>query len=931
MLSNLKAISIFRFAFFYFIFNFISAACSAQSLGDPIVSITFGAGTNKFGGSLPADQGETSYTYYENTNPNSQRPTFPLDGEYTITNTSSSVPNDVWVTTTDHTGDPGGYFMLVNAANTPGIFFTRTVTALCPGTKYQFGAFVKNMFSNGRGSLPNVTFQIETQTGTILGTYTTGNIAPNDTWNEYNTTFTTPANTGNIILKMINNGPGGYGNDLGIDDITFRPYGDPVQVVFDQSSVTQLCAGAPQTVVIKTTTNLMPGYAQKIQQQVNGVWTDMVTTVNGTQYSFTSPSLAGVYNYRVVSGLASNIANSQCVVASNKLVLTVLPQPVPAFTSPANACQNGVVAFQDNSSPNGAAIKAWLWNFGDGQTSTQQNPTHAYNLAGDYTVTLTVSNGNSCTSAPASKNIHINPLPVAAFTFANPACAAKPVLFTDNSIIPTGTTVTSRVWGMNGVTVNRPDNQPFSYTFSTAGTYAIQLTITLSTGCTSSIVRPVTVNALPVIDFDTPPTCISDNTVFTSHVTNPVSGAISYLWNFGDNSPASSAPNPAHKYQSTGNYTITLTVTNASGCSETLSKPFTVNGATPVADFTVLNKSTLCSSAEVVFQNKSDMAPGVFGSVTRIELYYDYDNNPTLAEVDNSPTPGKLYKHIYPEFHSGTKSYTIRMLAYSGGICVSQEKKDVITLLATPLVVFAPPAPVCASDGAIQLNAYDNSNSGIAGKGTYSGPGVSATGLFDPSKTGLGQYDVTYTYTFSATGCSNSISRKIIVNPIPTVEVLPSVTVLEGGQVVLNVKATGNGLTYAWSPATGLSDATVANPTVTGTADITYHLTVTNNTSCTTSADVIVTILKAPVVPNTFTPNGDGINDTWTVKYLESYPGCTVNIFNRYGQKVFTSTGYPVPWDGRDKNGNLPTGVYYYIIDPKNGRKPIAGYVTIIK
>lgn len=927
MLSNFKKTGVFRIAFFAFIFFLTGTTCFSQSLGDAIVNITFGSGTSRFAGPLPADSGSTTYNYFSNNNPGA----FPNDGQYTIVNTSAGMLSALWVVTTDHTGNPGGYFMLVNAANAPGLFYTRKVDALCAGTKYQFGAFVKNMFNNGGGNPPNVTFQIETEAGQPLTPpYSTGNIAANDVWNQYNMEFVTPANTGTIVLKMINNGPGGYGNDLAIDDITFRPYGDPVQVVFDQSTSTQICAGVPQTVKIKSTTPPAQGYEQKIQQKVNGAWTNMTATVNGTQYSFTSPSVAGTYSYRVVSGLAANIGNSQCVVASNELVLTILPQPTPAFNAPANACLNDPVTFLDNSAPNGAAITSWLWDFGDGQTSDQQSPSHAYASTGDHTVTLTVTNGNGCNSAPATKSIHINALPVANFTVSAPACATKPVIFTDVSVIPAGTTVTSRVWDIDGVIANRPDEQLFAHTFAAAGAHNVKLTVTLSTGCTSTEIRQITINPLPVVDFDTPPACISDNTIFTNRTTIADNSPLTYQWDFGDHTPISTAQNPLHKYQRADDYKITLTVTSVYGCMETLTKDFRVNGATPVADFTVLNKNSLCSNNEVVIENKSRMDVGVFGDVTRIELFYDYGNDP-LPETDNNPTPGKLYRHTYPEIHSGTKTYTVRMLAYSGGVCVSQEKTEVITLLATPLVAFTQPVPVCANNGPIQLDGHNESNSGIAGLGTYSGTGVSQEGLFDPAISGSGKFVIQYTYTFSGTGCSNTISREITVNPVPTVEAPAGVTVLEGGNVVISAKATGSGLIYAWFPATGLNDATIINPTVTGIGDIIYRLTVTNDEGCRQFADVRVTVLKTPLMPNAFTPNGDGINDTWEIKYLDSYPGCTVNIFNRYGHKVFTSIGYPAPWDGRDKNSNLAAGVYYYIIDPKNGRKAMSGYITVIR
>lgn len=923
MRSNFKKNSVFRIAFFAFIFCLFCTSGFSQSLGDPIVNITFGSGTNRFAGPLPADSGSTTYTYFS-----SGGQGFPQDGQYTIVNTSAGMLSNLWVVTTDHTGNSGGYFMLVNAANAPGLFYTRKVDALCAGTKYQFGAFVKNMFNTGGGNPPNVTFQIETEAGQILQTYNTGNIAVNNFWNPYNMEFTTPANTGTIVLKMINNGPGGFGNDLAIDDITFRPYGDPVQVVFDQSTSTQVCAGAPQTVTMKITTTSAAGYSQKIQQKVNGVWTDLVATVNGSQYSFTSPSVVGNYNYRVVSGLSSNIGNSQCVVASNELVLSVLPQPAPAIAAPADACQNDVVMFKDNSDPNSGSIVSWSWDFGDGTPiQTTQNPSHIFASPGDYPVTLSATNPNGCKSQ-VTKSIHINELPVADFNWSNTVCATRPATLIDATTTPTGTTVTSRVWNIDGVTVTRPDDQPFPHTFATAGTYAVKLTITLSTNCTSEITRQITVNPFPVIAFDTPPTCISDNnTVFTNHTTIADNSALTYQWDFGDGTPIQTAQNPVHKYQSTGDFKITLTVTSAYNCSETLIKNFRVNGATPVANFTVQNKNSLYSNKEVVIENKSRMDVGVFGNVTRIELYYGDGSDPF---VDDSPADGELYLHTYPEFHSGTKTYTVQMLAYSGGVCVSQQKTETITLLATPLVVFTQPAPICASDGSIQLDGHDESNSGIAGSGSYIGTGVNQAGLFDPAVSGPGTFLIKYTYTFS-TGSSNTISREITVNPVPTVEVPASVTLLEGGSRVITATATGNGLKYEWSPGTGLNDANIANPTVAGIRDITYRVTVTNDKGCAQFADVTITILKTPQIPNAFTPNNDGINDTWAVKYLESYPGCTVNIFNRNGQKVFSSIGYPVPWDGRTANSNLTTGTYYYIIDPKNGRKAMSGYITVIR
>jgi gliding motility-associated-like protein len=112
--------------------------------------------------------------------------------------------------------------------------------------------------------------------------------------------------------------------------------------------------------------------------------------------------------------------------------------------------------------------------------------------------------------------------------------------------------------------------------------------------------------------------------------------------------------------------------------------------------------------------------------------------------------------------------------------------------------------------------------------------------------------------------------------------------------------------------------------------DITYQLKLTGIGGCSVSDQIFVEVLKAPQVPNAFSPNGDGINDTWRIKYLDSYPGCTIDVFNRYGQKVFSSVGYATEWDGKLNGKTLPIGTYYYVLNPKNGRAIISGSVTII-
>ena len=156
--------------------------------------------------------------------------------------------------------------------------------------------------------------------------------------------------------------------------------------------------------------------------------------------------------------------------------------------------------------------------------------------------------------------------------------------------------------------------------------------------------------------------------------------------------------------------------------------------------------------------------------------------------------------------------------------------------------------------------------------------------------------------------------------------------ILQDGSDTIQPIITAINPTYLWTPNLYfLSSNTILNPIVKGVDDITYTLTVTGRGGCIATDQVFIKVLKGPEIPNIFSPNGDGIHDKWEIKYLDTYPGGTVEIFNRYGQLIFRSVGYGVPWDGTVNGKQVPIGTYYYIVDPKNGRKIMSGYVDVIR
>ena len=195
-----------------------------------------------------------------------------------------------------------------------------------------------------------------------------------------------------------------------------------------------------------------------------------------------------------------------------------------------------------------------------------------------------------------------------------------------------------------------------------------------------------------------------------------------------------------------------------------------------------------------------------------------------------------------------------------------------------------------------------------------------------------GVYDVTLFITNSF-GCrSSTATRRITVNPYPTVNAGPDLFILEDGSDTIRPIIIATNPTYLWTPNLYfVSSNTVQNPVVRGVVDITYTITVTGQGNCVASDQVFIKVLKGPEIPNIFSPNGDGIHDKWIIKYLDTYPDGTVEVFNRYGQRIFQSKGYGVPWDGTVDGKPVPMGTYYYIVDPKNGRKKMSGYVDVIR
>jgi gliding motility-associated-like protein len=644
---------------------------------------------------------------------------------------------------------------------------------------------------------------------------------------------------------------------------------------------------------------------------------------------------AGVYHI----GLTVK-SKDTCIVTISK-DFTVSGQA--AFTAAASACPADSVLFTDATDGTNKIVSSWHWDFGTGDTSNVQNPKYPFTTAGDYNVKLTVSGHNGCSVTSFSNPIHINTKPVSAFTYSTPDCDTKSITFTDRSTSAEGT-VTAWLWDFGDGTSSTLQNPV--HIFSPYQTYVVTLTVTSSLGCSSvPVSQSVIVNPLPVADFVIPDVCANDGFAVFNAI--PDKNGVLYSWDFGDGAnPNISVKNPntatgltvSHSYAGVGTYYTTLTVTTANGCVRDTVKQFKVNGSSPKAAFAVLNSSTLCSSREVFFVDSATVPGFGNGDVTSVDMYYDYGNNPTVKTHYERPTLGQLFRHTYPVINTtSSKTYTVHMVAYSGvyptTTCQDYLNKT-ITLLPVPVVTFKTDSQICINSGPAQLSADVAIQQGPVGTPAFTIDGVaSSSGIFDPLVAGLGKHAIQCIYT-SPNTCADTLKQNITVEPAPSVTTVYDQLILAGGQTKMQASATGSNLTYLWSPSTGLSQNNILNPIASPAVDTKYTLTVTSTTAgtpCSVTDSVFLKVLLAPVIPSAFTPNGDGVNDTWVIQYLDSYPGCTVDVYNRNGEKVFSSVGYGTAWDGRYNNAALPFGTYYYIIDPKHGRSKISGSVTIIR
>ena len=592
---------------------------------------------------------------------------------------------------------------------------------------------------------------------------------------------------------------------------------------------------------------------------VTGTYIGGVFTINGT------PSVAGIYNYSVTT-------TGICIQRTLTGTINVTPDAAIALTS-AIGSNNQEFCVSSAISPITYSVS------GGGTNGTVSGlPTGiagvfsggVFTISGTSTVSgtfnFTVTTMGTCIQKTATGTLIINELPTADFNLSVPTCETKLLNFTDLSVLNSGALTN---WSWNFGDAGTSTSQNPTHTYTNAGTYTVSLSVTTNKGCTNIPVftRQVTVNPQPVNGFISPEVCLSDTYAQFTDTTRISSGSIaSWLWNFGD--PGSGPLNtsvlqhPQHSYTAIGNYTATLTTTSNSGCVSTLSQTFTVNGDIPVSNFNALNPATMCANDSISIQDASTVN---FGNVTKIEIYWDNIGAPTVFQTDDFPTPGKIYKHLYPNFQAPlTKTFTIRYRAYSGGTCINDRIKTIV-VNAAPKVQFTNIPNACFDAAPFQLTQASEIGA-VPGVGVFSGPGVTPAGIFNPSLVGPGTYTIKYTFTSATGGCVDTLSKSIKVYDTASANFTFSTQACERTAIAFNSTistipaASGTITGWGWDfgdPASGTTNiSALQNPSHLFSSWGTYNvrLFVTTSNGCRSTVKTIPVFINPIPRPNFTTP-----------------------------------------------------------------------------
>ncbi|MBO9198947.1 MULTISPECIES: PKD domain-containing protein [Niastella] len=476
------------------------------------------------------------------------------------------------------------------------------------------------------------------------------------------------------------------------------------------------------------------------------------------------------------------------------------------------------------------------WNFGDGATSSLLNPTHFYNLYGEYEAKLYVWGYGGCIDS-TSKHVHVvDPGPRTTLTYS-PLEACNELLV-DFSVVALPDLKFSLAFGDG--TIDSSMAATYQHFYRSPAFYSPVLVYTDKQGCIAGVGGPVikVIGATPLFAIDKKKFCDSSLVNLTNYTigNDPV---VSRTWDFGDGSATSSDLSPSHFYRQPGLYTVSQSVTTQRGCSKTISDSIRVF-RTP--DPYIVGDSITCLNTTI---NLGGML-----TIPDTVIYWKWD-------LGNNNTP--TTQNVSVTFNNAG-NYTVKLEA---------------------------------------KNSF---------------------------------------------GCSDTTSKNIFVPETPVITVIDNPVIPVSTGITLPVTYGPEVVSYSWTPAQNLSCTDCPTPYANPKFTKRYTVKVTDQYGCTNTGDVTVTVVCNGLnyfIPNTFSPNGDGVNDIFAPRGVGLTRVNSMRIFNRWGEMVYERMNFMANdrtptggWDGSYKGKPASADVYVYIIEfvcENNAIVPVKGNVALVR
>ena len=591
------------------------------------------------------------------------------------------------------------------------------------------------------------------------------------------------------------------------------------------------------------------------------------STAQNPSHTYTAP---GVYQVTLT------VTDSHGCVSTHEANVTVRGVEAGFSAYPTSCCVPLTVRFSDTSTSALGTVVAWYWQFGDGGTSTAQNPTHVYSAGGMYDVTLIVTDSAGCTDTLVRPGYITSYGIVAAFRLSHTeGCMPLTVDFHDDSTAFPGTI--SAWWWQFGDGTTSTAQHP-SHTYSTPGVYQVTLTVTDSHGCGSVATHGATVHGVEA-DFSANPTscCVPLTVRFSDTSTSALGTVVGWFWQFGDGG-TSAAQNPTHVYSAGGFYDVTLTVTDSAGCSDTLIRRDYVTAHEVVAAFH-MNRDEGCVPLTVDFHDDSTALPGTISA-----WLWQFGDGTT------STTQHPSHTYTLP----GVYQVTLTVTDSHG--CVSTHRANV-TVHAVEADFSADPTSCCVP---LTVRFSDSSASALGSVvgwfWQFGDGGTSAAQNPTHVYSAGGFYNVTLTVTDSA-GCTDTLVKPAYITAHAIVARLHLSH--DAGCAPLTVEFYNDSTAYPGTITAWLWDmgdghtSTAQSPSYTYNVPGLYQvtLTVTDNHGCSDTYSTAVEVEQCLFVD----------------KSDQRDPVCRTH-FIRYTIRVTNTASFG--WDHVWVTDTLPTGTY---------------------